>query len=186
MPVPGSTDLIMLILIAHGSNPWLLASLGVVGSLIGGFITWSTGKKGGQAALEHYVPKRYLKRISGWVQSHGGTAVALSAVLPPPMPLMPFLLAAGALGVSFRKYLLAFGGGRIVRYGLVAWLGVIYGHRMVHWWNQYLAAYSGAITWVIFSLFALGIGWGVWQWKRSSKKRSGGAKPAPTGEKAAA
>ncbi len=186
LPVPGSTDLLMLILIAHHGNPWLLASLGVVGSLIGGFLTWSTGKKGGEAALQRYVPAKYLKRITGWVQRHGAMAVMLSTVLPPPMPLMPFLLAAGALGVSLRKFLFAFTGGRVIRYGLVAWLGVLYGHHMVRWWNRYLAAYSGTISWVIFSLFAIGIAWGIWQWKRGGAKQGRGNQSAEKAEEAAA
>jgi membrane protein DedA with SNARE-associated domain len=176
LPIPGTTDLLLLILIAHGGNPWLLAGLGVAGSLIGGFLTWSTGKKGGEDALRRYIPRRYYKRITGWVQEHGALAVASSAMLPPPVPLLPFLLAAGALSVPRSRFVLSFTGGRAIRYGVVAWLGVRYGRHMVHWWNLYLADYSDKIGWTIFALFAAALAWGLWKWKRGQRE----ARPAGT------
>ncbi|MGB6868941.1 MAG: hypothetical protein WBD93_04965, partial [Acidobacteriaceae bacterium] len=45
LPVPGSTDILILILGAHGEMPWLLALAGVLGSVIGGYLTWKTGQK---------------------------------------------------------------------------------------------------------------------------------------------
>jgi membrane protein DedA with SNARE-associated domain len=167
LPIPGTADLLLLILIARRGNPWLLVGLAVVGAVIGAFTTWSAGKKGGEEALRHYVPERYYDRITGWVKKHGAAAVAVSAINPPPVPLMPFLAAAGALGVSRGRFLIAFAAARTVRYGIVAWLGVRYGRQMIHWWNQYLAHYSGAISWGIFALFIAAFGWAFWKWRRS-------------------
>ncbi|MGC2215670.1 MAG: membrane-associated protein, partial [Silvibacterium sp.] len=46
LPLPGSTDLLVLILAANDGNPWLLAMAAIVGSLIGGYLTWKAGKQG--------------------------------------------------------------------------------------------------------------------------------------------
>lgn len=169
LPVPGTTDLLILLLVVHKSSPWLLVPLAVAGSVTGGFLTWSAGKKGGEAALARYLPRRFAKPIQRWVKLHGAMAVSLAAVLPPPVPLMPFLAAAGALGVPRRRFLLSFGTARAVRYSLVAWLGLHYGRSMVRWWNRYLAQYSTAIGWCIFALFVAGFGWAAWKWRHQGR-----------------
>ncbi len=130
LAIPGSTDLLLLWLISNGKSPYLLVACAVVGSLIGGYTTWRLGKKGGEAAIEKYVPARLQKRVQGWAQKHAILSVLVPAILPPPVPLWPFLLAAGALGATWQRFLLAFGGGRTLRYGLVGWLAVAYGRRM--------------------------------------------------------
>ena len=48
LPIPGTTDLLLLILIARRGNPWLLVALAVGGAVTGAFTTWSAGKKGGE------------------------------------------------------------------------------------------------------------------------------------------
>src|SRR5271163_3512823 len=50
LPVPGSTDLLLILLVAHGANPVLAAIVATVGSILGGYLTWGTGSKGGEAA----------------------------------------------------------------------------------------------------------------------------------------
>jgi membrane protein YqaA with SNARE-associated domain len=166
LPIPGTTDLLLLVLIARRGNPWLLVVLAVAGAVVGAFTTWSAGKKGGEPALRHYVPHRYYDRITGWVKKHGAAGVALSAINPPPIPLMPFLVAAGALGVPRGRFLVSFAAARAARYGVVAWLGVRYGRQMIRWWNQYLADYSGVIGWGVLALFILAFAWAFWQWRR--------------------
>src|ERR1700722_17962108 len=126
LPVPGSTDLLLILLVAHGANPVLAAVAATVGSILGGYLTWGTGAKGGEAALHRYLPKRFARRLTGWVEKRGTLAVTISALLPPPFPLMPFVLAAGALGVSRKTFLVSFSLARTLRYSLIAWLSAIY------------------------------------------------------------
>jgi len=38
LPIPGSTDILILVLGAHGENPWLLAPAAIVGGLIGALV----------------------------------------------------------------------------------------------------------------------------------------------------
>src|SRR6202451_1157030 len=62
LPVPGSTDLLLILLVAHRGDPFLAAIAATVGSILGGYLTWGTGSKGGEAALHRYLPRRFGKR----------------------------------------------------------------------------------------------------------------------------
>jgi membrane protein YqaA with SNARE-associated domain len=182
LPLPGSTDLLVLLLTAHrgtsGVSAVWLAFCAFAGSMVGGYLTWSAGRKGGEVALERYVPKRYLGRVKGWVERHGAWSVGLSAVLPPPIPLTPFLLAAGALGVQRGPYLWAYGVARMLRYGLLAWLGITYGRHFVRLWEKELAGWSTPILWTYAGLVALGIGYGLWKYWRGHRSKPVAAAPA--------
>lgn len=170
LPVPGSTDLLLILLVAHGASPVIAAVAAIVGSIVGGYLTWATGAKGGEAALHRYLPKRFARRLSGWVERNGTLAVTTSALLPPPFPLMPFLLAAGALGVSRRKFFISFSLARTFRYFLVAWLADAYGRAMVLAFRHYLSGWSTTILWVYLGLVVAGILYGVWKFRHQQRQ----------------
>jgi membrane protein YqaA with SNARE-associated domain len=175
LPLPGSTDLLLLLLTAHGRTTVVLAVwlafCAFAGSMVGGYLTWSAGHKGGEVALARYVPKRFLGRISGLVQKHGVWSVALATILPPPVPLTPFLLAAGALGMTRGRFMASYGAARALRYGLLAWLGMTYGRRIVTLWQHKLNHWSAAILWTYVGLVVIGIGFGVWKMMRGRQTR---------------
>jgi membrane protein YqaA with SNARE-associated domain len=170
LPVPGSTDLLLILLVAHRGSPVFAAVAATAGSILGGYLTWATGEKGGEAALHRYLPRRFGKRLSGWVEKRGVTAVTLSALLPPPFPLMPLLLAAGALGVSRKRFLLSFSLARTFRYALVAWLADTYGRAVVRAFRQYLAGWSTTIMWIYLGLVVVGILYGLWKFRHQRRE----------------
>ncbi len=170
LPLPGSTDLLLILLVAHRADPVLAAIAAFAGSFLGGYLTWSAGAKGGEAALHRYLPKRFARRLTGWVEKNGALAVTASALLPPPFPLMPFVLAAGALGVSRKKFFLSFGLARAFRYSLVAWLAATYGRAMVRAFRHYLSGWSTVIMWVYLGMMVAGILYGVWKFRRQGRQ----------------
>jgi membrane protein YqaA with SNARE-associated domain len=163
LPLPGSADLLLLLLVAHKGVPWLLTVTAVTGSLVGGYTTWHVGRRSGEAALRHYVPTRLHGRIVGWVERHPILAVFVPALLPPPIPLTPFLLAAGALGVSRNRFLAVFGAARSLRYSLVAWLGVAYGRHVVRMWSGTVQTWSAPLLWTFAAFLAAGVCIGIWK-----------------------
>jgi membrane protein YqaA with SNARE-associated domain len=178
LPLPGSTDLLLILLVAHRANPVLMAIAAIIGSILGGYLTWSTGAKGGEAALHRYLPKRFGQRLGRWVEKKGTIAVVTSALLPPPFPLMPLLLAAGALGVSRRKFLVAFSLARTLRYSFVAWLAATYGRAMVRAFNHYLSGWSTIILWIYLGGLAIGILYGVWKFRKEKRRPENPRTPA--------
>jgi membrane protein YqaA with SNARE-associated domain len=163
LPLPGSTDLLLLWLVAHSGDPWLLAPCAIAGSILGGYTTWHIGRRGGEEALRHYVPARLLGRIVGWVERHRILAVFVPALLPPPIPLLPFALASGALGVSRRRFLAVFGAARTLRYSFIAWLGVTYGRRIVRLWSGSLQKWSTPLLCAFVGLLVAGLCFGIWK-----------------------
>jgi membrane protein YqaA with SNARE-associated domain len=163
LPIPGSTDLLLLWLVARGGDPWLLAPCAIAGSILGGYTTWQIGQRGGEAALQHYVPARLLTRIVGWVERHSILAVFIPALLPPPLPLLPFALASGALGVSRSRFLIVFGAARCLRYCFIAWLGVKYGRNIVGLYSGGLQKWSTPMLCVFVGLMLAGACFGIWK-----------------------
>jgi membrane protein YqaA with SNARE-associated domain len=177
LPIPGSTDLLLLWLVAHSGNPWLLTPCAVAGSIIGGYTTWQIGRKGGETALQHYVPARLLKRVVRWVERHPVLSVFVPTMLPPPIPLSPFVLASGALSVSRGRFLVVFGAARALRYSLVAWLAVAYGRRVVSIWSGTLQKWSTPLLCVFVGLMVAGVGFGIWK-VRAVRKSDAAKKPS--------
>jgi membrane protein YqaA with SNARE-associated domain len=163
LTLPGSTDLLLLWLVAHSGDPWLLAPCAILGSILGGYTTWHIGRRGGEAALRCYVPLRFLGRVVGWVERHRILAVFLPALLPPPIPLLPFALASGALGVSRRRFLAVFGAARSLRYCFIAWLGMTYGRRVVGLFSGSLQKWSTPLLCVFVALLVGGVCFGIWK-----------------------
>jgi membrane protein YqaA with SNARE-associated domain len=169
LPIPGSTDLLLLLLVSHQGNPWLFAIAAIAGSILGGYTTWRLGRRGGEAALHRWVSPRLRARIVDGVERHPVLAVFLPAVLPPPIPLSPFILAAGALGVSPRRFLIVFATARSLRYGLIAWLAGIYGRNVVRLWNALLQKWSTPLMWAFSAVLVAAIAYTIWKLRRPAK-----------------
>jgi membrane protein YqaA with SNARE-associated domain len=163
LSIPGSTDLLLLLLVAHGGDPWLLAPCAIAGSVLGGYTTWHIGRRGGEEALRQYVPARLLGRIVRWVERHPFLSVFVPALLPPPIPLLPFALASGALGVPRRRFLTVYGTARGLRYSVVAWLGETYGRSIVRLWSGSLQKWSTPLLCVFVSLLIASLCFGIWK-----------------------
>jgi len=167
LSLPGSTDLLVLLLSVHQDSPWLLALVASAGSVLGGYLTWSTGKKAGEGLLRHHVPTRYLSRVKEWITHRGVLTVVTASILPPPIPLFPIVLAAGVLGMVRRQFLISFAIGRTARYSVIAWLGATFGSQVLRSWSQHLVWLPGAVLDVWIALMAGSIIFGIWKYKRA-------------------
>jgi len=132
LPTPGAMDVATLLLSARQQQLWLYyAVMATVGSLVGGFVTYRLARKGGKAALERRFSRRKVDKVCELFERWGFGAIVIPALLPPPMPMVPFLLAAGAMQYPVRKFLAALALGRITRYMLLAYLAARYGRRII-------------------------------------------------------
>jgi len=140
IPLTGSMDVLTIWLAARHREPWpYYAFMATLGAVIGGYITYALARKGGKEAMERKLSKKKAERISKTFERWGFFAVALPALLPPPFPFVPFLLAAGALQYSPKKFLGALSLGRGVRYSVAAGLGFLYGRHILRFFNKYHA-----------------------------------------------
>jgi membrane protein YqaA with SNARE-associated domain len=131
IPIPGSMDAMTIVLSAHQRTWWpYYAVMATVGSVVGAYVTYRLARNRGEKALNDRLSKRNAKKVVRAFERWGFGAIALPALLPPPMPMVPFVIAAGALQYSPRKFLVAMSLGRLVRYGIFAYLGAVYGRKI--------------------------------------------------------
>jgi len=132
IPLPGSMDVLTIVLSARKQELWLYyALMATIGSVIGGYVTYRLAAKGGKETLERKFPARTLEKVYRIFGRWGFGAIAIAALLPPPLPMVPFLFAAGAMQYSVGKFLVALTVGRVVRYSFLAFLAAHYGRQVL-------------------------------------------------------
>ncbi len=166
IPLPGSTDVVTILLAAHHRNLWVYyAIMATAGAVLGGYLTYRMARKGGKETLEKRFSKKKTDKIYAIFSHWGFAAVAIPALLPPPFPIVPMLLAAGAMQYSTRKFLTALAVGRGIRYTILAYLGLHYGRHIV----RLFALYYWPVLIILTAFSVLGALFGLFEYKRRQK-----------------
>jgi membrane protein YqaA with SNARE-associated domain len=166
IPLPGSTDVATIVLAAHHRQPWFYYSLmATAGAVLGGYLTYRMARKGGKETLEKKFSQRKAKRVYAIFERWGFASVAIPAILPPPFPIVPILLAAGAMQYPTKKFLAALTVGRGIRYSILGYLGAHYGRSIVKFFGQYY--WPVLIT--LIALSAITALYGFFEYKRRQK-----------------
>ena len=138
VPLTGSMDVLTIWLAARHHEPWpYYAAMATVGAVIGGYITYALARKGGKEAMERKLSKKRAEQFSRAFARWGFAAVAIPALLPPPFPFVPFLIAAGAMQYSRKRFIGALALGRGLRYTIAAFLGFHYGRHILRFFSRY-------------------------------------------------
>ena len=138
VPLTGSMDVFTIWLAASHRSLWpYYAVMATLGAVLGGYITYSLGRKGGKEAIERKLNKNRAARLLEKFEHFGFRTIVVTAILPPPFPLVPVLLAAGALQYPRQKFLGALSLGRGIRYLVVAGMGALYGDQIVGFFSRY-------------------------------------------------
>lgn len=173
VPLPGSMDVATILLAAHNRHLWVYyAMMATAGSVLGGYLTYRMARKGGKETLEKRFSKRKTARVYAIFERWGLVSVAIPAILPPPFPIVPMLLAAGAMQYPARKFLAALAVGRGIRYAILAYLGARYGRHIV----RLFALYYWPVLIVLIAFSLLGGLYGLFEYKRRQKANA--PKPA--------
>jgi membrane protein YqaA with SNARE-associated domain len=166
IPLPGSTDAAAILLSAHRRDLWIYyAIMATAGAVLGGYLTYRMARKGGKATLEKRLSPRKAKKVYAIFERWGFASVAIPAILPPPFPIVPMLLAAGAMQYPTRKFLTALAVGRGIRFTILAYLGFQYGRHIVRFFAQYY--WPVLIALIAFSV--LGGLYGLFKYKRRQR-----------------
>ncbi len=153
VPLTGSMDVLTIWLAANHRDLWpYYAFMATAGAVLGGYITYSLARKGGKQAIEYKLNASQARKVFRRFERWGFWAVVVSAILPPPFPIVPVLLAAGALQYSRKKFVGALAVGRGVRYSLVAGFGSLYGDQIEAFFSRY---YRSALL-ILIGLALLG------------------------------
>lgn len=181
LPIPGVTDIMVVVLAAQHSNLILLVGITTLGSALGGLFSHKVGQAGGMAFIEKHISPRIFRRVCDWMERHAVLSVALPAILPPPMPLSPFVLAAGALQMSRKKFMISFTVSRFLRHCTAAGIGIYFGPHVLHIWNIFSRKWAVPILIGIWSVILISVGFALWRLYKTSRELGspGRAKGAP-------
>jgi len=166
IPLPGSSDVATILLAAHHRQPWFYYTImATIGAVVGGYLTYRMARKGGKETLEKKFSQRRVKRLYAIFERWGFASVAIPAILPPPFPIVPMLLVAGAMQYPTKKFLAALTVGRGIRFTILGYLGAHYGRTILKWFGEYY--WPVLIALIAFS--AAGALYGLYQYKRRQK-----------------
>jgi membrane protein YqaA with SNARE-associated domain len=175
LPLPGSMDALTIILSAHERSWWpYYAIMATIGGVAGGYMTFVVGRKGGNEALEKKLQKKKIDKIFKSFEKYGFWSLFIPGLLPPPVPYSPFLLAAGALNYSPRKFLVAVGLARAIRYTALAYLGSMYSKQIFGFFHEYYKP----LFWILIGLAIVGAGALIW-WTVKRKREGKPVIPEP-------
>ena len=171
IPVPGSMDAVTVVFAASRKQLWwYYAVMATIGAVIGGYLTYRLGAKGGKEALEKRISRKRAQKMYRVFKRYAFGSVLVGALCPPPLPIVPFLLTAGAMQYPRKKFVAALALGRGVRYTILAYLGARYGARIMQWLGRYYEPF-------LYSLIGLAvvgslIAFHIWKGKRDKSRPS--------------
>ncbi len=117
LPAPGWA---IVIAMARFLDPIVLGLAAGTGSALGEI----TGYIAGQGASKAIHANSHFKRLRSWMQKNDLIAVFFLAAIPNPLFDVAGI-AAGSLGIPLWRFLLVTAVGRIIRYALLAYLGLL-------------------------------------------------------------
>jgi membrane protein YqaA with SNARE-associated domain len=102
-----------------------------LGSVIGCLLLYTVMRRGGQAVLRRRFKRENIERVERAYARYGFLAIAIPALLPPPMPFKIFVATAGTLEYPRWKFLATVMIARSFRYYVEGILAVFYGRRVL-------------------------------------------------------
>jgi membrane protein YqaA with SNARE-associated domain len=128
---PTDVEGAVAILRNHSEIVWLFPFLATACSVLGAAIAFGIGRKIGRNGLEQWISPGVLDSVRHKIGHKGVVALVLPALLPPPFPLLPFVLACGALSVNATRFFILFASLRLVRFSILTALAWFYGRQIL-------------------------------------------------------
>jgi len=116
---------------AHPRTAFFFPLFASTGSVLGCWLLYTIMQRGGLALLHRRFKLERVQRVEQAYARFGILALAIPALLPPPLPFKVFVATAGALQFPRRRFLLTILIARSVRYYTEGVLAVFYGERVL-------------------------------------------------------
>src|SRR6185295_7330606 len=99
--------------------------------VLGCLLLYTIMRRGGQALLRRRFRRENIEKVERAYARYGFLAIAVPALLPPPMPFKIFVATAGTLEYPRWKFLVTVMVARAFRYYVEGILAVFYGRRVL-------------------------------------------------------
>jgi membrane protein YqaA with SNARE-associated domain len=156
--------------IAHVSRhraefPYFLLTT-LCGSVAGCLITYWIVTKTSEKTLERHLPKKKFRKLKKKIDEKGFYAVLLAAILPPPFPFSPFILAASIAKISLKKLVAGVLTGRTLRFVIEGILAILLGRQIIKLLDSDVLKFTML---GIFVLAIVGTSISIYKWTRKTK-----------------
>lgn len=116
---------------ANPHKAWLYCLAATLGSALGSMVPYGLGRAGGELFLLKRIDRARMERIRDRFEKREFLAIMVPAMLPPPTPFKLLVLSAGVFEMKVRDFLLATALGRLLRFGILSALTIIFGQQIV-------------------------------------------------------
>jgi membrane protein YqaA with SNARE-associated domain len=123
------------------------------GSVLGCLLLYTIVRRGGQAVLRKRFRAEHLERVERTYARFGFLALAVPALLPPPMPFKIFVATAGALEYPRWRFILTVMIARSLRYYIEGTLAVFYGKTVL----DFIKNYGFTILAIVIGVCVIGL-----------------------------
>ena len=106
------------------------------GSVLGCLLLYSIMRRGGQAVMRRRFSPENIARVERAYARFGVLALAIPALLPPPMPFKIFVATAGALEFPRWRFVTTIMVARTLRYAVEGALAVFYGEQVIDFMRE--------------------------------------------------
>ncbi|MDT7605361.1 MAG: hypothetical protein QOF61_3358 [Acidobacteriota bacterium] len=151
-----------------------------LGSVIGCVLLYEIMRRGGQAVLHRRFRQSHIDRVERAYARFGFLAIAVPALLPPPMPFKVFVATAGALEYPRWRFVLTVMIARSVRYLVEGILAIYYGKYVI----EFMEEFGLAILIGVAGICVVGLTIYVFKDKGEPGLKDAGEPPAATGDAA--
>ena len=126
---PVINDLLLIDLsIRYPARMPYYAAMATLGSVAGCLLLYYIARKGGEAMFHKHAGPR-ARHIHAWINRNGFVSILVTALLPPPTPFKVFVIAAGALEMPVRTFVLGLLAARAIRFFGEGFLAIRYGDQ---------------------------------------------------------
>ena len=110
---------------------WLYCLAATAGSVLGSILWFYAGRAGGELFLRKRIDEARLNRLRDRFARQEFLAIMIPAMLPPPTPFKLLVISAGVFRMKLSQFLLAIAGGRLLRFGILSVLTLVFGPQIV-------------------------------------------------------
>jgi len=130
--MPLGNDLLMVgLTVRHRDHMFYYALMATVGSVLGCLVVDLVCRPLGEEKLEKMVSRKRLDYVRGQIDKRAAWALVTAAIMPPPFPFTPFIMAASAFEYPRAKMLSVVGAARLVRFSAVGGLALVFGRQII-------------------------------------------------------
>ena len=152
IPVSVGMDAFVILMgVKAPGTAWFAATLAVAGSLAGNLVLFLAARRGGRRFADHAPAPGSPQRFRAWFARYGLATVFIPALIPIPLPLKVFVIAAGVFRTPMRSFVLVIVAARAIRYYGEAYLRVKLGEESL----AFLKMHAWALAGIAAGLFVL-------------------------------